>query len=581
MALEKYKAKRNFAVTSEPKGKPLPKKVKGASRFVIQKHDASRLHYDFRLEMDGVLKSWAVPKGLPWKQGEKHLAVEVEDHPIEYENFEGIIPKGNYGGGTVMVWDRGTYYVYGEDPLGALKKGRLHLVLDGQKAKGEWALIRIRSDGEKNQWLLLKATKSVKPISKKLDDQSVLTRRTMKQIADDRDAEWESDRDTPTNKSAVSNLKSRIQSALKKKESREKVGRDGPSRRQKQTDRNRGESDADVEFDGATGRRALPAAKPRFIEPIKPRLVDAPPTRGDWFYELKFDGIRLIAIKDGRKVKLISRNKNDLTTRFGELIDSLEGLPAKEFVIDGEVVAVDEKGRSSFQLLQAREMENRKSPIYFYVFDLLQLNGKDLTSVPLHARKALLEKLCADAADPLRFSGSLGGDPQTLLREVKRRGLEGIIGKLRDSVYEPGKRSGAWIKLKCVNEQEFVIGGYTPPQGARQYFGAILVGYYEKKKLLFAGKVGTGFDTKMLAALYKRFKKEERDDCPFADLPSKQGGQWVQGITPGVMRKMHWLNPVLIAQIKFAEWTRDLKLRQPVFLGLREDKEPSEVVRET
>ena len=595
MALEKYKAKRNFAVTAEPKGKPLPKKVKGASRFVIQKHDASRLHYDFRLEMDGVLKSWAVPKGLPWKQGEKHLAVEVEDHPIEYENFEGIIPKGNYGGGTVMVWDRGTYYVYGEDPLGALKKGRLHLVLDGQKAKGEWALIRIRSDGEKNQWLLLKATKSVKPISKKLDDQSVLTGRTMNQIAEDRDAEWESDRDTPTNKSAVSSLKTRIQSALKKKDSREKAGR-------KEEIKGGAREKSGADFEGQFGKLPLPSAKPRFIEPMKPRLVDAPPTHGDWLYELKFDGIRLLAIKNGKKIELISRNKNDLTQRFAELLDSLEALPAKEFVIDGEVVAVDNEGRSSFQLLQAREMENRKSPIYFYVFDLLQLNGKGLTSLPLHARKALLEKLCADASDPLRFSGGLGGDPETLLKEVKRRGLEGIIGKLRDSVYEPGRRSGAWIKLKCVNEQEFVIGGYTPPQGARKFFGAILVGYYEKGKLLFAGKVGTGFDTKTLVDLYKKFKKEERDDCPFADLPSKlaagrvrpirhgtdssgqrtggQGGQWVQGITPGMMRKMHWLNPVLVAQIKFAEWTRDGKLRQPVFLGLREDKAPAQVRRE-
>jgi bifunctional non-homologous end joining protein LigD len=203
-----------------------------------------------------------------------------------------------------------------------------------------------------------------------------------------------------------------------------------------------------------------------------------------------------------------------------------------------------------------------------------------LIGLPLLARKAILQKLCADAGDPLRFSGELGGDPKTLLAEVKRLGLEGIIGKLRDSVYEPGRRSGTWLKIKSVNEQEFVIGGYTPPQGARQYFGAILVGYYENKKLLFAGKVGTGFDTKMLANLYKRFKKEEREDCPFADLPSKQGGQWVQGITPGMMRKMHWLNPVLVAQIKFGEWTRDLKLRQPVFLGLREDKDPIEVVRE-
>ena len=215
MGLTEYKKKRNFSVTAEPKGKPLPKRVKGASRFVIQKHDASRLHYDFRLQMDGVLKSWAVPKGLPWKQGEKHLAVEVEDHPIEYENFEGVIPQGNYGGGTVMVWDQGTYYVYGEQPLKALGQGRLHLVLDGKKAKGEWALIRIRSDQEKNQWLILKAASSIKPISKKLDDESSKTGRTMKQIAEDRDAEWETNRDQP--KSDVSSLKSRISAALKKK----------------------------------------------------------------------------------------------------------------------------------------------------------------------------------------------------------------------------------------------------------------------------------------------------------------------------------------------------------------------------
>ncbi len=587
MALEKYKAKRNFAVTSEPEGgKPLPKKVKGASRFVIQKHDASRLHYDFRLEMDGVLKSWAVPKGLPWGQGEKHLAVEVEDHPIEYEDFEGIIPKGNYGGGTVMVWDRGTYYVYGEDPLGALKKGRLHLVLDGEKAKGEWALIRIRSDSEKNQWLLLKATKSIKPISKKRDDESVITGRTMKQIAEDRDAEWESDRDTPTNESAVSNLKSRIQNALKKKDSREKVGRDGHNEKKVGRDRRarRRKGAADAQFEGQLGElslpKELPNAKPRFIEPMKARLSEKAPTAGDWIYELKFDGFRLLAIRKGKSVELKSRNKNDLSARFSDLLDPLRALPAREFVLDGEAVALDDEGRSSFQSLQAREMEAVKRPIYFYLFDILQLDGKDLMKLPLHARKAILQTLCANAADPLRFSGELGGEPEKLLAEVKRLGLEGIIGKLRDSVYEPGRRSGAWIKIKSLNEQEFVIGGYTPPQGARQYFGAILVGYYEKKKLLFAGKVGTGFDTKMLATLYKRFKKEERDDCPFADLPSKQGGQWVQGITPGMMRKMHWLNPVLVAQIKFGEWTRDKKLRQPVFLGLREDKKPSEVVRE-
>jgi len=218
MGLAEYKRKRDFSTTAEPKGgKPLPKRVKGASRFVIQKHDATRLHYDFRLEMDGVLKSWAVPKGLPWTQGEKHLAVEVEDHPVEYATFEGIIPKGQYGGGTVMVWDRGDYYVYGEQPLKALKDGRLHLILDGKKAKGEWALIRIRSNQEKNQWLLLKAGASIKPLSKKLDDKSAKTGRTMKQIAGDQDAEWQSNRAESGTTSKVSALKTRIRNALKKK----------------------------------------------------------------------------------------------------------------------------------------------------------------------------------------------------------------------------------------------------------------------------------------------------------------------------------------------------------------------------
>jgi bifunctional non-homologous end joining protein LigD len=211
MGLAEYKRKRDFNKTAEPAGKPLPKAVKGAHRFVIQKHDASRLHYDFRLEMDGVLKSWAVPKGLPWGQGEKHLAVEVEDHPVEYASFEGVIPEGQYGGGTVMLWDRGDYYVYGEKPAESLAKGRLHLVLDGKKAKGEWALIRIRSDGEKNQWLLLKATNSVKPISKKLDDESVKSGRTMSQIADQRDAEWQSNR---TDDSPSTKFKSRIRKAI-------------------------------------------------------------------------------------------------------------------------------------------------------------------------------------------------------------------------------------------------------------------------------------------------------------------------------------------------------------------------------
>ena len=572
MALTEYKRKRDFEKTREPVGKPAPKKIKGASRFVIQKHAARRLHYDFRLEMEGVLKSWALPKGLPWKRGEKHLAVEVEDHPMEYEQFEGVIPEGQYGGGTVMVWDRGTYYVYGEQPLKSLREGKLHLLLDGKKAKGEWTLVRIRGrEGEKNQWLILKTGEDIKPISARLDDQSVKTHRTMKQIAEARDAEWQSNR--AEEQSATSQFKARIREAVKKKVNNELAGRDRRARREPTSPNENGRP-------VAASLAKLPVAKPRFIEPMKAKLVEKPPATGDWMYELKFDGIRLIVLKHGDKVLLLSRNQNDLSARFPEIVGAVKKLAAEECVLDGEVVALDEEGRSSFQLLQAREMEGRKSPIYFYAFDLLQLDGKKLVSLPLEVRKSVLESVCRDAGDPIRYSGAIGGDANQLLKEVQRRGLEGIIGKLRNSPYEDGRRSGAWIKLKCVNEQEFVIGGYTPPQGARKYFGAILVGYYNGDNLVFAGKVGTGFTGKSLATLHKKFHSEQRADCPFVDLPSKQNGEWVLGITPSMMTRMHWINPTFVAEIKFAEWTRDGKLRAPVFLGLRDDKKPREVVRE-
>jgi bifunctional non-homologous end joining protein LigD len=597
MGLAEYKAKRDFRKTAEPKGsKPLPKAVRGASRFVIQKHDARRLHYDFRLQMEGVLKSWALPKGLPWAKGEKHLAVEVEDHPIDYEDFEGTIPAGQYGGGTVMVWDRGKYFVYGEQPLKSLRDGKLHLVLEGEKAKGEWTLVRIRGrDGEKNQWLILKTGAGAKAPSKKNEDQSVKTGRTMKKIAEARDAEWETNREDK-DAGATSKFKARIRAALKKKrvgrnkQDVSRVGRDrsprrspstaeaGPARRRIIPDNDHGRLGEPSPPNDALP--ALPSAKPRFIEPMKAKLVEKPLTTGDWIYELKFDGFRAVAVKIDNRVSLYSRNEKKLDARFPEIVDAINQIPARECVIDGEIVAVDEEGRSSFQLLQAREMEGKKSPLYFYAFDLPQLEGKNLMSLPLEARKNALEQLCDGVSELIRFSGAIGGDAIALLKEVKKRGLEGLIGKLRDSVYEPGRRSGAWIKLKCVSEQEFVIGGYTPPQGARKHFGAILVGYYEDKKLNFAGKVGTGFTVKSLSTLYKKLRAEEQDGCPFVDLPSKQNGQWVQGITPSMMKKMHWVNPKFVAEIKFAEWTRDKKLRAPVFLGLREDKNPSDVIRE-
>src|SRR5207249_8316094 len=365
--------------------------------------------------------------------------------------------------------------------------------------------------------------------------------------------------------------KARVRDAVA---ARDVVGRDRRARRATPSQDVRGRL-------GQPSLSDLPSAKPRFIEPMKAKLVEKPPATGDWIYELKFDGIRLIAVKRDKKVSLFSRNQNDLSGRFPDIVEAIKNVPARECVIDGEVVALDDKGRSSFQLLQAHEMEGRKSPIYFYAFDLLQLDGKSLIELPLEARKNVLEKLCAEAGDPIRYSGAIGTDAKRLLEEVQRRGLEGIIGKQRNSVYEPDRRSGSWIKLKCVNEQEFVIGGYTPPQGARKHFGALLVGYYDNNRLLFAGKVGTGFDTKLLSALHKKMRAEERSTCPFADLPSKQNGEWVAGITPGEMRKYTWINPKFVCQVKFAEWTRDGKLRQPVFLGLRQDKDAREVVRET
>jgi bifunctional non-homologous end joining protein LigD len=583
MGLIEYKRKRDFKKTAEPAGgaKTRGRKTR-ASRFIIQKHDASRLHYDFRLEMDGVLKSWAVPKGLPWAQAERHLAVEVEDHPIDYADFEGIIPEGQYGGGTVMVWDRGTYELTPPgDPLEALRKGKLHVILHGEKAKGEWALIRIRAEGGKNQWLLMKTAGGVKSISKKRDDQSVKTGRTMKQIASARDAEWQSNRVDKKDSFKARIAKAARNASLKKKDQNKIVGQARRLPKSRSGSRSGRPTIPQSDLPGNLSLSDLPKARPRFVEPMKPKLVEHPPTTGDWIYELKFDGIRALAIKDERAVQLVSRNEKKLNDRFPEIARAAAGFGAHECVVDGEVVAMDEEGRSSFQLLQRAELDGKDAPLAFYVFDILQLNGRSLIGLPLTLRKEMLMRLVPPLGDIIRFSGALGTEAETLLPEIKRRGLEGLLGKQRDSVYEPGRRSGAWIKLKCVNEQEFVIGGYTPPAGARKHFGALLVGYYDKDRLLFAGKVGTGFDTKLLSTLHKKMRAEERSTCPFADLPSKQNGEWVQGITPGEMRKYTWVNPKFVCQVKFAEWTRDGKLRQPVFLGLRQDKDPREVIRET
>jgi bifunctional non-homologous end joining protein LigD len=318
---------------------------------------------------------------------------------------------------------------------------------------------------------------------------------------------------------------------------------------------------------------------PTFIEPMKALLVESPPA-GSWLYEIKFDGFRAVAFRDQSGTRLLSRNEKDFGERFPQILKAVEGLDVEDVILDGEIVALDERGRSSFQLLQAYNIGEKRPPILYYVFDLLWLNGRDLRAEPLHVRQAELKRWLMDRSGLIRLSDTLGGDVDTLLTQARKLGLEGLIGKQSDSTYEAGKRSGHWIKLKIHQEQEFVIGGYTPPGGSRPYFGALLVGVYDGKKLKFAGKVGTGFNTKLLASLHAQFEALATSECPFADLPETRQARHSTRVTAAEMRRCHWIKPELVCQLKFTEWTRDDRLRHPVFLGLREDKSAREVVRE-
>jgi bifunctional non-homologous end joining protein LigD len=409
-----------------------------------------------------------------------------------------------------------------------LKKGDLKFRLHGEKLNGEFVLAHMRSrrPGSKgNEWLLIKSDSDAKPISKKRDNESCLSGRSMAEISRGVDKKPRSNRPAP-------------KAAPKK------------------------------------------SPTPKFIEPMKATLVEEPPSTGEWEYELKFDGYRALALKTESSVQLLSRNNKDFATRFPEITEAMEKLPATTAVFDGEIVALDAEGRPSFQLLQGLELARERPPLAYYIFDLLQEDGADLTKKPLHERRATLEKLLKRASEPIRFSATIKGDPHQLLNEVAKRGMEGLIGKEKNSAYEIGRRSRSWIKLKCVQEQEFVIGGYTPPAGTRRYFGALLVGIFQRKKLRFAGKVGTGFNTALLGSLYQQMKPLRREDCPFTDLPEKKQGRWAQNITPREMRDCHWIAPKLVCQVRFTEWTDDGKLRHPVFLGLREDKAATDVGRE-
>lgn len=545
--LREYQAKRNFTRTSEPGPNRVKKTAKAKKEllFVIQKHEATRLHYDFRLEMEGVLKSWAVPKGLPVIRGERRLAVHVEDHPFDYAQFEGTIAPGNYGAGTVMVWDIGTYYAHSDDPVQDLADGKLHLTLKGKKINGDWTLVRLkpRYGESKDQWLILKSGDDMKPLTAKVEDQSALTHRTLRQIASQDTAQWQSNRTAAKPAPALT-------AAFKKKTTYE-----------------------DVE--------EAPTGPIQFIDPMKCKPLGQPPDGAEWLYEIKFDGIRALSLKRGSTVQMLSRAANDLTAKYPELAQAIAALPCADAVFDGEVVGLDPKGRSSFQLLQSANTPGEKrAPLCYYVFDLLHIEGKDLRGLPLEERKQILRSLIGSHHEPVRFSASINAEPTALLAEVQARGLEGIIAKKRKSLYEPGQRSGAWVKIKCVNEQEFVIGGFTAPQGSRDHFGALLVGVFEKGRLRFCSKVGTGFNHALLKSLHQKFRKLEQAEPPFFNLPER-AGRFGQRLTAVEMKRCSWIEPRLLAQVRFTEWTRDGHLRHPVFMGLREDKDAREVVRET
>ena len=546
-SLERYKAKRDFKITAEPAGAVEKSPTSKGALFVIQKHDASRLHYDFRLAMGGVLKSWAVPKGIPTAHGEKHLAVEVEDHPMDYARFEGIIPQGQYGGGTVMVWDIGEYQMLGGQPMEAWKQGMMHMRFAGKKMKGEWTLIRTRMQGGKNQWLLLKSGPTNVTITARQDDASALSGRSMKQIAQAKDKEWQSNR-------------------TKQSEPIEKAAHEVDTTEEKE------EPDAAP----ALPAKAARMLAHRFVEPMKCLPLKKIPEGDEWHYELKFDGYRSLAIIREGEALLLSRNKKPFNERFPALVAAVGKLKVKDAVLDGEIVALDDQNRPAFQLLQNYE----GGPLGYYFFDLLSLDGEDWKNRPLHERKARLEKLLKDVKSPLFYSANLPGSTKAIWQQIQKQKLEGIIAKRRESLYEPGRRSGEWSKIKAINVQEFVIGGYTQPQGGRSHFGALLIGVYRDKKLHFCAKVGTGFPHKLLASLHAQMQKLRVPKCPFENLPVARNSRWGGGVTASQMKDCTWLEPKLVCEVEFTEWTGDSSLRHPAFVGLREDVKPHDVHRE-
>lgn len=563
MALTKYKAKRNFKESPEPVG---GKPDSGKLRFVIQKHDASHLHYDFRLEMEGVLKSWAVPKGPSTDPDVKRLAMMVEDHPYDYRSFEGIIPSG-YGAGTVIVWDEGFYDLTDADGKDkktqdkelrkGIHSGKLHFVLHGKKLKGEYALVKTHGRGE-NAWLLFKVKdKYVSKTDVRLKDKSVISKKTLEQVEK-----------TSTNFYGAKRVKVATSKSKKEKELNKRPDIQSASKRNKAALAEKTSTDKI-----ATGKRTKFPVK---LSPMLATLVDKPFHIEGWQYEIKWDGYRTIALCNKNKVELKSRNDKSFNEKFYPVLKAVQDWNIHA-VIDGEVVVLNEDGKSNFGALQNWRSEV-DGEIYFYVFDILWLNGRDLMQNPLSERREILKQIIP-GNDIIRLSENFEVSGIEFFETAKKMGLEGIIAKKSDSIYSPGKRSKDWLKIKANKRQEMVIGGYTINDDTSKQFSSLLLGVFEKGKLIYTGKVGTGFNEKQQKEMLKQFKQYISKSSPFTELPDINKPSRFRHNPPPA--KAIWMKPSLVCEVSFTEMTSDGIMRHPSFETMRIDKKSKDVIRET